>query len=311
VTNKAQPPASAPPGRWRLWTARAGRAALGLIFLVAASLKAIDPAGFAAQIEAYGWLPGDWIHQAAIFFIVIEFLLGAALVVDVLPRLASAGMGTLLVLFLVVLTEAWYNGKTVDCGCFGGQSGVGPGEGAIRDVGFLALLVPTLLWGARPTGARWRAGVVAATVVVGLGLTLAAPSLPLDGLLTKLSLGADLEALELDALVPEQGAVFVALLDLEGESSRQVVPALNDLALDVMEADMLAFAAAGPEPRFLFGMEQGAGFPVEEIGSGTLGSLARKLPRFALLVDGKVVAVWNEQPPDAGSLRSVLEGGTS
>jgi uncharacterized membrane protein YphA (DoxX/SURF4 family) len=301
-----KPPAS----RWKLMIARLGRGLLGLIFLVAASLKAVNPAGFSTQIESYGWLPASWIYPSALFFITVEFLLGMALVVNLLPRLASLGTGLLLLAFMVVLVEAWYNGKVVDCGCFGANSGVGPGAGALRDLGFLALLVPTFLWGASPSRGQWRVSVVAVSVLLGLSLSLAAPSLPLDGLLTRLSPGATLVELEMEALVPEQGAILVALLDLEGEASQAAVASLNDLTMEFLDAEVLSFAAAGADERFVFGIEHGALFPVEEIGNGTLGQMARRLPRFALFQEGQVTAVWNDQAPDPESLRSVLEGGS-
>ncbi|TDI14048.1 MAG: hypothetical protein E2P04_01750 [Acidobacteria bacterium] len=307
MTNSTQPPGPSPPG-WKLLLARVLRGLLGLLFLVAAALKAIHPTAFAAQIESYGWLPGSLTYPSALFFITLEFLLGAALLLNVLPRLATAGTGALLVGFTVVLMEAWYNGKVVDCGCFGVDAGLGPGGGVLRDLAFLALLVPTFLWGARASRAGWRVGAVVATVLLGLGLTLAAPSLP-QGWLTDLVPGADLVALEMEVLVPDQGAVLVVLLDLEAEPSRQAIEPLNDLTMDLLEVEVLSFAAAGPDERFVFGIEHGALFPVDEIGEGTLGNLARRLPRFALLVDGKVATVWNDQPPDPESVRSALEGG--
>lgn len=308
MTHDTQPSIDAGTPDWKVLVARVLRGVLGLIFLVAAALKAIHPSGFAAQIESYGWLPGRLIYPSVLFFITLEFLLGAALLVNVLPRLATAATGALLVVFTVVLIEAWYNGKLVDCGCFGVDSGLGPGGGALRDLGFLALLVPTFLWGARGRRAGWRVGAVAATAMLGLGLTLAAPVLPQEWF-TELVPGADVVALEMDVLVPEQGAILVVLLDLEGESSRKAMEPLNELTMDLLEVEVLSFAAAGPDERFVFGIEHGALFPVEEIGEGILGNLARRLPRFALLVDGKVATVWNDQPPDPESVRSALEGG--
>jgi uncharacterized membrane protein YphA (DoxX/SURF4 family) len=276
VATSTQPPIGPVPSPWKFTVARVSRGLLGVIFLVAAVLKAINPAGFASQIESYGWLPSSLIYPSALAFVTLEFLLGAALLVNFMPRLASAGMGALLVLFTVVLTEAWYNGKVVDCGCFGADSGMGPGEGALRDLAFLALLVPTFLWGARASRAGWRMAAVAVTVLLGLGLTLAAPSLP-QAWLTDLAPGADVVALEIDALVPDQGTALVAFLDLEGELSLQAMEPLNNLTMEMLEMEVLALAAAGPEARFVFGIEHAALFPVEEIGSGTLGSLARRV----------------------------------
>ncbi len=310
MTIEPIPPAIAGPGRWKIGIARLGRILVAAVFLLAAGPKALDPESFAAQIGTFDWLPAAWNQPAAIFFVTLEFLLAAALLVDFRPRLASVGTTALLLVFLVVLTEAWYNGNIVDCGCFGDLSSAGPGTAAWRDVGFLALLVPTFFWGARPRPGRWKPGVVAGSVLLGAGLSFAAPSLPLDDLLTKLVPGADLEAMGMDALVPEVGPVLVALLDLETEAGQEVVAVLNDMTLDFLEVgvDVMGLAAADPDVRFVFTMEHSVGFRLEEIGAGTLDSLARRLPRFALLVDGTVVAVWNEQPPAPDDVRALLEG---
>lgn len=303
---------SDPPTRspWYPRAARAGRLVVGAIFLFAGVAKALHPSGFATQIDSYGWIPTEWTYAAAVGFIAVELVLGSALIFDVLPRASAAGVAALLGLFIVVLFDAWFNERQVDCGCFGNLAQRGPGQALGEDIGMLVLLVPTFLWRGVPHRAHWRMATVAAISVLGLGLTVAAPSLPLDGLLTALVPEADLEQLGMDALVPEQGAVLVALLDIQDETSWQSVEALNGLAVEVLEVEIMALAAAGPEDRAAFGWEAGSGFPVEEIGASTMNSLARRLPRFALLVDGRVTTVWDVQPPGPEELRSALEGGT-
>ena len=97
-------------------------------------------------------------------------------------------------------------------------------------------------------------------------------------------------------------------LDLEDPESVGTVPGLNDLAMEVLEVEVMAFAAADPEARATFGWEQGAGFPVEEVGAASVEAMARRLPRFALVTDGNVAEVWNGTPPDPQMLRSAMEG---
>ena len=55
----------------------------------------------------------------------------------------------------------------------------------------------------------------------------------------------------------------------------------------------------------------GAGFRVEEIGKGAVGTLARKLPRFALVIDGRVAAIWNDAPPAATAVRGMMGGSST
>jgi len=286
-----------------------GRLAVGAVFLVAAGAKSLDPAGFARQIAGHGWLPEAWTYAAALGLIAIELLLGAALVLGVASRAAAALTAGLLLLFSVVMGVAWYSGSDVDCGCFGSLVERGPGEVVLEDLGLLLLLLPTA-WSARKEASPLRLGAVAGIALAGVGLALAAPHLPLDGLVTRLVPGATLDSIGMDALLPRQGAFVVALVDLKGEATPGVVAGLNEIATAIPDAEVVAFAAAGADERATFGWSNGAGFRVEEIGKTALGRLARRLPRFALVVDGRVTAIWNDAPPEAIALRG-MTGGSS
>ena len=50
--------------------------------LVAGGVKALNPAGFARQIDAYQWLPTQTTGTAALLLVVVELLLGAALLLQ-------------------------------------------------------------------------------------------------------------------------------------------------------------------------------------------------------------------------------------
>jgi len=214
------------------------------------------------------------------------------------------------VLFVAVMGEAWLAGRDVDCGCFGSLVERGPGEVVLEDLALLALLLPTV-WSMGKTSSPLRVRGVVAVAVVGVGLAFAAPYLPLDGLITKLAPGATLESLGMEALLPHDGAYVVALLDLKSEATTGAVAGLNDLATAVPEAEVVAFAAAGAEERAVFGWSHGAGFRVEEIGAGAVGGLARTLPRYALVVDGRVTAIWNDAPPAAAAVRGMMGGSST
>jgi uncharacterized membrane protein YphA (DoxX/SURF4 family) len=278
--------------------------------VVAAGAKALDPAAFGRQIAGHGWVPEAWTPALAIALIGIELLLGAALVLNVASRRAAALTAGLLLLFVAVMGEAWLTGRDVDCGCFGSLVERGPGEVVLEDLVLLALLLPTIWSAPRMASGARRAGVVA-VAAAGVGLALAAPHLPLDGLVTKLKPGSTLRSIGMETLLPEHGAYVVALLDLKGDGANATVAGLNDLANALPEAEVVAFAAAGADERAAFGWSNGAGFRVEEIGKGAVGSLARKLPRFALVIDGRVAAIWNEAPPAATAIRGMMGGSST
>jgi len=311
VSNLADQRSSGEISPWPRRAARLGRFVVGVIFLFAGVVKALHPEGFARQIDAYGWLPSAFTYGAAFLLIAVEFFLAAALLLDARPLAASLGTAGLLLLFIVASGTAWSRGMDIDCGCFGSVVERGPGEVIIEDAIMLGLLLPTFLLGRSGPGRRWRTAAAVAVAVLGVGLAVAAPRLPVDGLVTDLVPGADLEKLGMDALVPHPGAVLVALMEVEeepGELSREMVARVNEIVLAVPELEVIGFAAAGPDERAVFGWTTGAGFLVDEVAPTMVDAMARTLPRFALLVDGRVVAVWNENPPDPGALRSAIGG---
>ena len=96
-----------------------GRIALGLIFLAAGFLKALDPAEFSHQIAGYGLIGPRLSAVAAPALIVFEIVLGVALVAGVRPRLTGSASILLLLLFIGIEAYGIAAGRTEACGCFG------------------------------------------------------------------------------------------------------------------------------------------------------------------------------------------------
>jgi uncharacterized membrane protein YphA (DoxX/SURF4 family) len=100
------------------------RLILGVVFIFSSSVKGIDPLGTAYRVEDYLLAYGmDWMLGAAlaisIFLIVVEFLLGVAILFKLKARLASLGILLIMVFFTIV---TWFDARynlVPDCGCFG------------------------------------------------------------------------------------------------------------------------------------------------------------------------------------------------
>ena len=104
---------------------RVARWALGLAFVAAGLLKAIDPMGFALSIARMQILPKGAIGPAAIVLPWIEVVGGAALLA--LPPFRPAALAilaTLLVGFTAALAVVLARGTMTHCGCFGVEGGV-------------------------------------------------------------------------------------------------------------------------------------------------------------------------------------------
>ena len=300
----------------RRWIGRAGAFVLGAVLLIAAFAKALDPLGFAQQIQQQGLAIGLSAPVLAIAAIAVEVGLGLLLVLGV-RRLWVLVPAALLVAFFVFLTgrDAWRAAHgtlpaDASCGCFGNLVERTPLEAFWQDV---LLLVPALgaAFVARDRAARqpWKRGAVAALGALGAALfAIKAPGLPLDDLATRLRPGARAAALCagagdervcLDGIVPElqSGRHLVVLANLGDESFGKVVQQLNDYASAPDRPSLWVVVAATPEEKNAFFWRYGPTFEIREAPPALLRPLYRRLPRGFLVEDGRVVQTWSGVPP--------------
>lgn len=273
--------------------------ALGLVFLAAGVLKAVDPDEFARQIGTYGILPERAARPAAYFLIPVEIALGTALLVGYRTRAAALLTSLLLVVFMAATAYAWSQGKTEGCGCFGSFASRGPGDVLMEDAVFLALGVMAFLFAPRRAG-RWRAAATAAAVVVaGVALPVSAYALPLDGVVTGLKVGLPAASLQLHESPTDlgQGKHLVALLNLDAPDSRDLVKRLNAVAAAPAGTEVIAFYGGEVDEKTIFCFNTNPSFEVVAVPPSDLKRLYRKLPRFFLLKDGRVSRIWEKVPP--------------
>ena len=99
------------------WLDVCGRWIISAIFLFAAVAKLFDVHGFAAVINAYGFLPEILVVPVASVLPVIEIGLAVGLLVN--RWQCTLGTAALLLCFIVLLSFAIRSGLDIDCGCFG------------------------------------------------------------------------------------------------------------------------------------------------------------------------------------------------
>ena len=127
------------------------RIAVAAIFLLAAVPKLLDPLDFAKAIANYRIsVPGfgqDYVFAVAAFLPAFEAVIAVALLFNRWKRTASLIASCLLVVFIVLISQAVLRGLNIDCGCFGTgalskalASKVGTGR-ILEDVAYLALSV--------------------------------------------------------------------------------------------------------------------------------------------------------------------------
>ncbi len=297
----------------------AGGLVLGLVLLVAAVAKSLDPEAFAEQIVAEGLAPAGGAFAVALLALALELGLGGALVLGV-RRLWVLLPAALLVTFFLFLTgRAWWRAShglldpATACGCFGNLVERTPAEAFWQD---LLLLLPALALAfvgrpRREAPPRRRLALVAVLTASGLVFAALAPGLPLDDLATRLKPGSRIseicagtggERICLDVLVGAlaSGRHLVVLADLEGERFLGGVPALNELALAAEGPRIWVLTASPPEAVGAFAWTRAPAFEVREAPLTLLRPLYRRLPRSFEVVDGGVTSTWRGLPPAGG-----------
>ena len=92
--------------------------ALGIIFVVAALPKIVDPPSFAHMIYNYKIIPWALINPMALIMPWIELLCGLALILGIWKGTARTIIAALLLTFIMAIGINLARGNAIDCGCF-------------------------------------------------------------------------------------------------------------------------------------------------------------------------------------------------
>jgi uncharacterized membrane protein YphA (DoxX/SURF4 family) len=127
------------------WLATVVRLVLGIVWIVAGSLKLGDLASSVRAVRAYELLPDLAAQIVGAGLPLVEVVLGLLLVAGLGTRAAALISIPLLSAFVVGIGAAWARGLQIDCGCFSSGGNLGPGQRPtygwelLRDTGLLAL----------------------------------------------------------------------------------------------------------------------------------------------------------------------------
>lgn len=292
--------------RWALRLAGrlAGRG-LGLVFVFAGVMKALAPATFSQEIADYGIITNPLLTGlVAYVLVIVECGLGAALLVNLRPRIALSVAGLLLLLFLGVVGYAWVMGSTADCGCFGPWKRT-PGQAFVEDLLLLGI-VPWAWWGRRYTQAptnTFKLAVAGLALAVGITTPSIAAMVGTGEQGAAGKIGSDafktLEVKDLQVNLAT-GEHLVLLMSTKCPHCQDAVPEVNALASDSRLPKLVAVAMEDRVDRGLFREDYKAEYPIGQISNQAVFSLLEKeFPRLFLVRDGVIVAVWNGKMPTA------------
>jgi uncharacterized membrane protein YphA (DoxX/SURF4 family) len=94
------------------------RIVLGGLFMYACMDKLANMADFAKIIHNYKILPVSLVNLLAIFLPWLEFITGFCLLVGKFEKAALLLISSMLVIFIVALSQALIRGLDISCGCF-------------------------------------------------------------------------------------------------------------------------------------------------------------------------------------------------
>jgi len=108
------------PSRNILW--RIVGLIIGGIFIYAGVIKAMDPVGFANDIDNYKILPWPLTVRLAFYLPWLEILCGLAVILGLLYRGGLLILTMLISIFIIASVIAKVRGLDITCGCFGHAS---------------------------------------------------------------------------------------------------------------------------------------------------------------------------------------------
>jgi uncharacterized membrane protein YphA (DoxX/SURF4 family) len=137
--------------------------ALGIIFLVAAWPKIVDPPSFAHMIYNYRVLPAGLINITALTMPWLEILAGLCLILGIWIKPARWIIASMLVVFILAIAFNLMRDNAIDCGCFDVSAAGKTHEERLadmrlvilRDLGML-LMVAQLAWAERVASSQSR-----------------------------------------------------------------------------------------------------------------------------------------------------------
>jgi hypothetical protein len=295
------------------WVGTASAVLLGFVLVFSAWAKALDPEGFAQLIIERRLFPASLSFWAGVAMIALEAALGIALLLNWRRPLVLVPTALLLLFFLglSIWTYLYPSQEASSCGCFGNLIASSPGQALARDAILLGLALLAFLGRPRQPAAGWRGALAAAAAVAFGAFALAAPSLPLDNLATRLKPGVSAASLRIDEIIPElqDGQRLVLLLDRADEKTRDEIARVNEkLALARPDA---VFGLAKQDDALAneFQWTAGPAFEVRDAPQSMLKPFYRRLPRAFLVDGGTISKVWEGIPGD-DVLVALAEGRT-
>ncbi len=285
------------PSRSKAWLFNLALWCVGVVFLAAALLKAIDVESFTQQLARYDLLPPTFLSAAAFSIIIAELVLGGCCLVGYAIRSALWGIILMLSLFVISTVWRWSALQGTDCNCFGTLFAGGP-QAVLWHNAVLIPLTGLLLLirrgGVHPAPFRWlrtSAGLIAVFALMFFAQPIAERS-------SALTIGEGEDQLRV-------------LLSATCQSCAHSAAQVQELVSHIQSPAVRLFIGAQYEDQindFLKNNQLDAAYtPL------TFSQLAREVeqvPTVRLIQGGQVIKEWTAQVPSVEEVKQALSATT-
>ena len=94
------------------------RVGMGVVFIYASYSKIVDPVSFSQNIHNYSVTPLFIENIIALTLPLVELFIGLGLIFKIKYKVSLEISIGLMVVFILLILQAYLRGKSIDCGCF-------------------------------------------------------------------------------------------------------------------------------------------------------------------------------------------------
>lgn len=302
--------ASKPPSALQQRIGRLAALGLGIIFILAGTLKVADPWSFLGSLPAYG-VPPFLRLPVTLVMPTIEVVLGVMLLVGWRTRLAAMASAGVLAVFAAVIGYGYAMGTLQECGCFGPMLKRTPPEALAQDAAFIAMAVLGMLWApaTKIEMSRFRLGALATIAVVSvamIGGTLWSDTATLEERIASAEYAVGSDVPSLDSLDLRNRDVFLYLFHPDCPHCVRNGPALARIASDLELPEVIGIThSVDPGEVRAYLDHAGAEIKAYEFNIASFVQITGDgaVPQLVYLRRGRLNRVWKGDLPAPMELR--------
>lgn len=287
---------------WMRWPVFGIRLLLGIMFIISGVAKVLDARSFMDTLPLYQ-VPA-WLVPAGMLVPPVEVVLGAALVLGIVPIVTALSTLGLLTVFCILLIVGIAGGSLDDCGCFGQYLETSPSVALLRNVVMMALAF--LIWrfhrGSAVVWRQWQVGLLGLVLLILGPMTGYTVHQPLTD--TSLAqVGEFFPDEGFGQLAPEFAGVQLAFVfSTDCHHCWNAVANVKTLAASA-DYQIFGVTASGSGEIAWFAEEFDTNFPIYPYNPDLFDQAFRRSPALYYLEDGMILGRIEDEAPSLKTLQ--------